>query len=179
MSTISTMGTSWTLRMVAVAILAALSFGVAAQSKFIWTDESGRKVYSDTPPPASMPKARILKGADLIGKPATATASSASTPTSAAVDTPAKAPPTLAEREMEAKKRDAEGAEKAKEAQAKATADRATAERCTALRAQLANLESGQRLSRTNEKGERELVDDTTRAAEADRARAAMAQDCR
>ena len=52
-------------------------------------------------------------------------------------------------------------------------------ENCQRARQQLATVETGQRLVRYNERGERIVLDDAARADEAQAARRAMAQDCR
>jgi hypothetical protein len=55
----------------------------------------------------------------------------------------------------------------------------ARAENCRRARAHMATIESGIRLSRTNDKGEREILDDKQRAEEMARTRAIIASDCR
>jgi hypothetical protein len=81
--------------------------------------------------------------------------------------------------ELEARKK---AADQQKQAQAKADEERLAAQRaenCKRARAHAAALESGQRLARTNEKGEREILDDKGRAEETRRARSVIASDCR
>ncbi|MBS0307625.1 MAG: DUF4124 domain-containing protein, partial [Proteobacteria bacterium] len=41
--------------------LAVCGFTASAMAQYIWLDDKGVKQYSDTPPPASVPKKRILK----------------------------------------------------------------------------------------------------------------------
>ena len=53
------------------------------------------------------------------------------------------------------------------------------AENCARARNHLAALNDGLRLTRTNEKGEREVLDDKGRAEEMQRARAIVASDCK
>ena len=53
------------------------------------------------------------------------------------------------------------------------------AENCRNARAHLAALNTGQRIARYNAQGEREILDDKQRAAEARRARDVIASDCR
>ena len=53
------------------------------------------------------------------------------------------------------------------------------AENCRNARAHLAALDSGQRIARYNDKGEREILDDRQRAAETRRARDVIAAECR
>jgi hypothetical protein len=54
----------------------------------------------------------------------------------------------------------------------------ARAENCRRAKAQLAGLQSGQRIARLNEKGEREILDDKGRAEESRRAEGIIASDC-
>ena len=89
------------------------------------------------------------------------------------------APRPSADADLERRRR----AEQAREAQARpAPEDPQLAARkrdnCSRARAQLAALESGQRMARVNEKGERTVLDDRARAEEARRAREIIAADC-
>ena len=61
---------------------------------------------------------------------------------------------------------------------AKAEEARAKAENCQNAKAQLSLLESGQRIVKTDAKGERYFVDDEQRAADAVRARKAVSDWC-
>jgi hypothetical protein len=139
-----------------VAVLAAAAPFVAAQSVYVWKDDAGRNVYSDTPPPPSVPRSRILKS-----------------PNISAAAAPAAAPA------GDAKGRNAEAAEKTKAANEKSADEKDSAQRCTELRNQLASLQSGQRMSRTNDKGEREVLDDSARAQMAERTQADIAKTCK
>jgi hypothetical protein len=53
------------------------------------------------------------------------------------------------------------------------------AENCRNARAHLAALDTGQRIARFNDKGEREVLDDKQRADETRRAREVIASECR
>lgn len=80
---------------------------------------------------------------------------------------------------MQLRKRAAEQEQSAK---AKAEEDRVSvqrAENCRAARGHLIALESGQRIARTNDKGEREVLDDKGRSDEQRRAREVVSSDCR
>ena len=55
----------------------------------------------------------------------------------------------------------------------------ARAENCRRARSHMATLDSGIRLSRTNEKGEREILDDKQVADEMNRTRQIISSDCR
>lgn len=79
---------------------ALLCFSAAAHAQFAWLDEKGQRVYSDQPPPPSVPDAKILHAPRGSGRvPADAEAAPA------AAESAAKAPPTVAERELDYRKR--------------------------------------------------------------------------
>jgi hypothetical protein len=161
---------------------AALCLGFAlllvspVQAQWKWRDAKGRVTVSDLPPPREVPDKDILQrptapAARTAGTPA-ATASAAS----AAVVAAASAP---VDKNLEARKRAAEQAEKDKQ---KAEEDKLAAQRaenCKRARQHLAALDSGQRVARFNDKGEREILDDAGRAAETRRAREVIASECR
>ena len=48
-------------------ISALFAFGITghALAQYVWVDDKGNKQYSDTAPPASVPKNRILKRVDI------------------------------------------------------------------------------------------------------------------
>lgn len=171
---------SWTFRS-AVGLAAAAALLVLAASpaaaQWKWRDASGRVTASDLPPPRDVPDKDILQRPQSAARPAAATAAgtAAAPPASAAS---ARAAPSV-DKELEARRRAAE-----QQQQAKARADEQRnaairAENCTRARNHLNTLESGQRLARINDKGEREIVDDQTRADDIRRAREIIASDCR
>ena len=53
------------------------------------------------------------------------------------------------------------------------------AENCARAREQLRTLDSGQRMARIDDKGERIVLDDAARGAEAQRARDAIGSECK
>lgn len=157
----------------------ALSLPAAAQWK--WRDAEGKVQYSDRPPPAGVAEKDILQ------QPASATKRIqviSSTPLGgAAASAPVEAASrprveSKADAELEARRRKAE-----QEQLAKARADEQKnaaikSDNCNQARSYLRTLEDGMRVSRTNEKGEREILDDKQRAAEIQRARGVMNSDC-
>jgi len=162
----------------AAAFLALVTLPAEAQWK--WRDPSGRIQYSDLPPPASTPEK------DILARPAVqqraGTPQAAASAASAASAAPAGASPLAprtADPDLEAKRKKADGeqADKAKAEQDRIAAARA--DNCARARSQLSTLESGIRLARTNEKGEREFLDDQQRAAETKRMQDTIASDCR
>jgi hypothetical protein len=163
--------------------LAACAMPAVAQSQsgsvWQWRGADGSINVSDQPPPREVPDKDILKrpGADArraLNKPGAAPAAAASSAANAA-----SAPMTALERDVQARKR---AAEQEKAAKAKGEEEKAAAQRasnCRAARGQVASLESGIRIARTNDKGEREILDDQARANELRRAREVVASDCR
>lgn len=146
------------------ASLALLAFASSAWAQYIWIDDKGTKQFSDMPPPASVPKSRILK------QPGKAHSSSESIPAPAAAgsgtDNTAKAPPSLAERNAEFTKRRAEQAEKEKKAAEQAQAARDKAKNCENARNYQRELESGVRLTSADKNGERVHMSDDQRNRE-------------
>ena len=167
--------------LVVAMLLMALS--PAADAQWRWRDKNGQVNASDRPPPKEVPDKDILSRPAADARRAAATAVQAAAPASGAEATAApaaaSAPPTALEREVQARKRSAEQEQAAK---AKAEEERLStqrAENCRAARGHLVALDSGQRITRTNEKGEREVLDDKGRADEQRRAREVVASDCR
>ena len=165
------------LPLIALACLATLPGPADAQWR--WRDKTGQVNASDRPPPQDIPEKDIISRpapADLRRAGAAAAAAPASGASAPAV---ASAPPTALEREVQARKKAADQEQAAK---AKADEERVSTQRadnCRAARGHLSALESGQRIARTNDKGEREVLDDKGRAEELRRAREVIASDCR
>jgi len=167
--------------------LATLADPAQAQGQWKWRDAQGRVTVSDLPPPREVADKDILQRPAAVAR-APAPAVPGVAPAAAgggvavpgvAASAPAAARPAPVDKELEARKRAAE-AEKA--AKAKAEEQRAAAvraENCKRARQHLATMDSGQRVARINEKGEREVLDDDTRAAESRRAREIIASECR
>lgn len=150
------------LRILILALSLAFASGAAAQL-YRWVDKDGRVRYTDTPPPAGV-QGRTLQ--------------TPSAPPAAAPEGDAKAAPSLSEQEQSFRKRRLEAqkeAEKAALAQKEAEAKR---QNCARAQEYLRTLESGQRVTRTNAQGEREFIDDATRARETASARQAVRDWC-
>lgn len=165
-----------TLALAALLALWAYADPVAAQWK--WRDAAGQITVSDRPPPRDIPEKDILARPETnLRRPAAAAAPASAA--LAAASGGATAPRTPLDAEVEARRRAAE-----QDAAAKTKADEQRlahqrAENCRRARAHLSALESGQRLARVNDKGEREVMDDKTRADEMRAAREVVSSDCR
>lgn len=153
-------------------LLAAAHLPLHAQWK--WKDVSGHVTVSDLPPPHSVADKDILQRPD-----PRKSAAAVSTPASAAASAAPKTMAAPVDKDLEARKRaaDQERLDKARAEEEKLAAQRA--ENCKRARAHLAALDSGQRIARYNDKGEREILDDAGRAAESRRAREAITSECR
>jgi hypothetical protein len=160
----------WNVVMLAAVLGICTALPAVAQWK--WRDKSGQTQYSDLPPPPG------VSDQDILQRPTATTRRVAPEAASA----PSLAPSGAArpsEPELEAKRKKAEEdaiAEKKKAEDAKNAASKA--ENCNRARAQMRTIDSGQRVARVNEKGEREFLDDAARADEAKRTRDIMAANC-
>ena len=167
-----------TLRLTTVLLVCCLA--LPAQAQWKWRDKDGRVTASDLPP------GRHVLDKDIIQRPPElrrAPARPDPTPTAAPAAASAPGMPTSPkgplEREVDARKLRAEQEQTAK---AKADEDKLRvqrAENCRRARSHLATLDSGQRIARVNDKGEREVIDDRARADEQRQAREVIASDCR
>lgn len=149
---------------------AALALPAAAQWK--WRGANGQIQYSDLPPPPGVSEKDILQ------RPSGATLRAISP----AVAAPAASAPPLAPKnvdpELEAKRKKAEQEEAAKAKAEEQRVAAAKAENCKRAREQIRTLESGMRMARINDKGEREVLDDKMRAEEMKRARDVANAEC-
>ncbi|MDO5691892.1 MAG: DUF4124 domain-containing protein [Pseudomonadota bacterium] len=162
---------------------------MAAHAQYQWVDKDGRRVFSDRPPPADVPQKNVLQQPRMsTGAPvARAAPAPAAAPTAAASEAPsaaaspaaaASAPPAV-DKTLEEKKKQAEAAEAAKRKAEEEKIAAARAESCKRAMNAKASLESGMRMARLNDKGEREVLDDNQRAAEMKRTQQIIDQDCR
>jgi hypothetical protein len=164
---------------VLILALAAL-LPVLSSAQWRWVDKSGRTVFSDQPPPPDVPAASIVK------QPGHSRAPEAAPPASQAAQ--AAAPlrvasgavkPSGKDKELEQKKKQAEAAEEEKKKAHEQEVARVQAENCHRARLSKASFDSGARIVRTNEKGEREYLDDNQRAAETRRLEQVIATECK
>lgn len=160
-----------------IALLAlACCLPLAASAQWLWLDKDGRKVFSDKAPPPDIAPDRILKHPGGRFTPPAAETQAVPAPAAAAalpVPKPSGTDKALAERK---KQLEAAEAEKKKEQEMKVAAMRA--DNCARAKNAKATFDSGVRVSRTNEKGEREIMDDAQRAAEVKHLNEIIARDC-
>jgi hypothetical protein len=148
------------LRKLLVVLLFCISLPALAQSIYSWKDASGRVHYSDTPPDDG----------------SASTVRNNSAPPAAR---PARAAPSVAEQELALRKRLAETSEADDKARKDRARDDERQRSCNSAKAQLAGLESGQRMAHFKDDGEKEFLDDDQRSAEIERTRGVVATSCK
>ncbi|WP_411880404.1 DUF4124 domain-containing protein [Polaromonas sp. YR568] len=158
------------------------SFALTAFAQWQWIDKDGRKVYSDRSPPSDVPEKNILKqprGAKMAVTPVPDGGDQATAPAPAAKNNASL--PKLSGKDplLEAKKKQAEDEEAAKKKVEEEKVAKGKADNCERAQKGAASLQSGQRISVTNAKGEREYMDDNARAAEVKRLQAIVNTDCK
>ncbi len=169
-------------RLAATALVALIGLTLATPASatlWKWRD-GGRIVFSDRPPPASIPDRAILErptGMERGAVPPSPTGPSLVDPTPA----PVAAEPASAATEpaLEAKLRKEAEAKAAKQKADEAKLASARAENCLRAKGQLKLLDDGVRIAKTNQKGEREILDDKQRGEEQARVRKIIASDCK
>jgi hypothetical protein len=154
-----------------LAALMTLVLAQPAAAQWKWRDANGRVTASDLPPPREVPDKDILQRPQARARAVPPPAAPASAAPAAS------APPVDARLEARKRAADEQQREKTKAEEDKLAAARA--ENCRRARNHLSTLDSGIRMTRTNDKGEREILDDKARADETRRAREVIASDCR
>lgn len=144
-------------------------------AQWMWVDKDGRKVMSDQGPPNDIPAKNILRQPG-VKKPrdfaAERVVEEPAKPVAAASRAPAKDPA------LEAKKKALDAAEAEKQKVAAEERERIRSETCERAKRAKAGYDSGSRIARTNAKGEREIIDDATRAVESKRIEGIIAREC-
>ena len=154
-----------------------------AYAQWSWKDKDGRRVFSDQPPPPSIAEKDILKRPAGVRAPAPVSeapeASNTPSNSSAAGTAKADAPKISGkDAELEKKKKEAEAQEATKKKAESEKNAAAQKENCDRARRAKTSFDSGQRISTTNAKGEREIMDEATRASEAKRLQDIITADC-
>jgi Domain of unknown function (DUF4124) len=146
----------------AIVLVVSLLFATAAAGQqYKWVDKDGKVRYGDVPPPGV--------NASVLRPPATGSAAPAQ-----AKDAAKALPPEQAFRKRQ------EDVLTEREMQAKAEQDaQVKRENCSRAQDALRTLESGQRISRTDSKGERYFLDDAQIAQETAKARESVGQWCK
>jgi type IV secretory pathway VirB10-like protein len=164
-------------------------FSASAMAQYMWLDASGRKVFSDQPPPTNIPAKRILQQpgkatvsqtSDVSEKPSSEAGSDeAKTATAPKAASTAAKPEASKDKDLEAAKKKSEDEAAAKKKAEQEKIDAAKADNCKRAKSAKATLDSGVRLSHTNAKGERGYMDDAARMVESKRIEGIIASDCK
>jgi hypothetical protein len=135
-------------------------------------------VYSDQPPPTSIPPDAVLQAPGLRASAERSSGTAGDAAKAPGAGTGSAAAVSSADRELEFRKRRMERAETERKAAEETAKTRQAAAACEETRAELRTLESGMRVSRVNERGEREFIDDEQRAARIEAARKTSREHC-
>lgn len=149
--------------------LALCLVALTAHAQWQWLDKDGHRVFSDRPPPAEVPEKNILKRPGGRGAAAPA----------APVESAAPPAPAGVDKGLDAKKKQADAAEAAKRKADEERNARIRAENCARAQQAKAGVEAGGRMTRINERGEREFMDESAIAAESQRLQALINENCR
>jgi len=168
-------------------VAAALVATSGAWAQWQWKDASGRNMFSDTPPPASIPDSAILKrpkgSAPASAPTALATEASTTSAATAQPSAPVAKPAPSGDNQLEQRKQQMEKADtdrrKAEEKAAEEKAAKARAVNCENGRKNKATIESGVRVTVSNAKGEAEYLDEAGRAAQLRQANEVIRENCR
>ena len=158
-------------------LLAFAAAGAQAQTLWKWRDAAGQLHISDKAPPPGTPAKNIISappgGVVVPTALTTAPAASAAKP-----DVPSSSAETALDKKKKAADQERLDKEKADHAALEAKNNAIRADNCSRAKASLAAIQSGQRLANINANGEKEMLDDAGRAAEAKRMQDAIASNC-
>ena len=162
--------------------LAACLLCASVQAQWQWLDKDGHKVFSDRAPPPDIPAKNILRqpsGTSRTVLPAAAPGAAAST--AGATTSPDAAGPKISgiDKDLTERKKQAEAELAAKARAEQERQQKVKSENCERAKANKAVMDSGVRVSQTNAKGEREILDDAGRAAENKRIQQAVDANCK
>jgi hypothetical protein len=159
----------FSVKALCIGLALLLAAGGAYAQMYRWVDADGKVRYGDTPPPGA--KTSSIKGAQSGGTAAAA-------PAAGSKDAK-KGPLTAAEQEQEYRKRQAEAGKSAEKAEAERRAKTERNEACERTKEYLSTLQSGQRIARTDAKGERYYMEEAQVAQEVAKAQQSMQQACK
>ena len=159
--------------LLALAAAGLVAIPVAAQQLYKYIGPDGRVQYSDRPPPDGRKAEKVTGGRVSTISPSSAAASSGGEAAKAT------GPKSTAEQEQDFRKRRMEAEEKSRKDEKLAEEKRLNEQACSALRTQLGGVQSGARVARLTETGERVFLDDDGMQQEAQRLQREIAQTCK
>jgi hypothetical protein len=150
-------------------VTGALLISASAYAQYVWINERGTKTYSDAPPPASVPKDKIIKSPGNRTMPAapaaSATPATASGPQKNEIEKLEK-PATLASKNEDFNKRKLAKEEADKKAEAERQAAMEKTKNCDRARSYKQSLEGGIVITSNDKNGERNILSESQRAKE-------------
>lgn len=158
--------------------LLGLMLAASAHAQWKWRDAKGNVQYSDMPPPPGTPEKDILQR-PYVAKPTIVVAPPGAAASAAPAPKPAASTPSKAEQEAAARQKKEQDGEAAKQKEEERRLAAQRRENCARAQANLRDLQSGTRLTRTNDKGERVFMEEAQIAAEVSRARDLITTECR
>jgi hypothetical protein len=161
-----------------VAVFLALAAPLSHADIYKWKDKNGVIRYSDVPPPSNVPHEAIGKRSNkstaVVEQPGADTPEAPVTPSGAA--TPAPSAPS--DGDPNAAKRQKEAEEAKKKAESAEAEQQRKQENCTQAKSKLHTYQQGGRISKMNEQGEREFIDDAALAKGLEEAQAEVDKYC-
>lgn len=160
---------SW--KWVGACALMCVAWGASASTAWVWLDETGRQVYSDLPPPPSVPNSRIVRQPSpppnprvMMPEPAQA-AGAAGAAAGDAAGKPAPGNVVLVENEEQLRAMEKQNAQ-------------IRASNCRQAQQALSVLQRPGRLATLNEQGQRVNMTESMRKAETSRAQTLVKENC-
>lgn len=158
--------------LMSLCIMLLLPMQGQAAEVYKWKDADGKIRYSDTPPAGKTPY-DLLSGKKAAAVRAQEAAEGASAPVA-----PAKVVKSAADKEIDARKRKAEADNTQKKSQEKLDQQKLREQNCANAKSNLQKYKVGGRIVKTDEKGERQFLDDNEIAAELEKANQDVEQWC-
>lgn len=153
-------------------LLGACLLSFSATAQWQWIDQDGRRVFSDLAPAASVPDKNIVKRPPQTSPSAEATAARA--PLLAA----SAAKPGVLDALVAEQQRKTEQVQGSRRQSEEARNASIRADNCQRAKRSKTALDAGMRIAVPNAQGERELLDEAARGAEAKRLQAIIDSDC-
>ncbi|RZJ09559.1 MAG: DUF4124 domain-containing protein [Rubrivivax sp.] len=162
-----------------VIALIGLALAASAHAQWKWKDARGNVQYSDLPPPAIVPEKDILQRPPSAVRTITIVPAGQAASAAASAPRPAASMPTKAEQDAANRQKQDQDREASKQKEEERRAAEQRRDNCARAQASLRDLQSGIRITRTNEQGERVFMDDGQRQSEVERARSLITSECR
>jgi len=158
-------------------MLSLVATPAQAGTQWKWRDAGGAIQYSDRPPPPGTPDSAILTrptAARQVRVVDVTPAASGSAAGNTSANTPAKA----VDPELEARRKKAEEERVARQKAEEEKQAKVRADNCERARGYERSLKDGMRIARTNDRGEREILDDKARSEELQRTQETIQSNC-